>query len=280
MDKKIDSLSGGEKSRVQLAKLMVSGANFLLLDEPTNHLDIASRERVEAALEAFEGTILVISHDRYFLEKIVDRIVEVQNPILVEYPGDFSVFWRQKQETGVQVPKRPGKKRFVRKGQKKSPSMVAGNLDLETRIEEIEAEKAALEQSLENAYRTSNYKKGKQLSRELRKLEERIEVLYEYLSEDLFSLICLPVRGFKRFGQRVSQYLPGLEPDFSASWNINFRASSWISCPGARIGFFDFPATKASNLNSLTVHNRICESFEQNIHGLFGHCIFAGQRRG
>jgi len=85
---------------VQFAKLMVSGANFLLLDEPTNHLDIASREQVEEALEEFEGTLLVISHDRYFLDRVVDRIVEVVNPGLKDYPGSFSYFWEEKRKAG------------------------------------------------------------------------------------------------------------------------------------------------------------------------------------
>ena len=75
---KVGSLSGGERSRLQLALLMLSGANFLLLDEPTNNLDIASAEVLENALEDFEGTVLVISHDRYFLDQVVDRILELE----------------------------------------------------------------------------------------------------------------------------------------------------------------------------------------------------------
>ena len=70
---KIGELSGGERSRLQLALLVLSGANFLLLDEPTNNLDIASAEVLEAALDDFVGTVLVISHDRYFLDRVVDR---------------------------------------------------------------------------------------------------------------------------------------------------------------------------------------------------------------
>ncbi|MGY8824178.1 MAG: ATP-binding cassette domain-containing protein, partial [Candidatus Latescibacterota bacterium] len=94
MDQCIGTLSGGQKSRVQLAKLMAADVNFLLLDEPTNHLDIYSREHVENALEAFKGTILVISHDRYFL----DRIVEVDEKTLVDHEENFSEYWRRKKE--------------------------------------------------------------------------------------------------------------------------------------------------------------------------------------
>ena len=73
----VKNLSGGERSRLQMALLMLSKANFLLLDEPTNNLDIASAEVLEDALDEFEGSLLVISHDRYFLDRIVDRVVEL-----------------------------------------------------------------------------------------------------------------------------------------------------------------------------------------------------------
>ena len=86
----ISDLSGGERSRLQMALLMLSGANFLLLDEPTNNLDIASAEVLEEALEDFEGTVLVISHDRYFLDRVVGRVVELQAGKLTEYIGGYS----------------------------------------------------------------------------------------------------------------------------------------------------------------------------------------------
>lgn len=87
---KIVEFSGGERSRLQLALLVLSGANFLLLDEPTNNLDIASAEALEAALEEFEGTVLVISHDRYFLDRTVDRIAELADGRLTEYVGNYA----------------------------------------------------------------------------------------------------------------------------------------------------------------------------------------------
>ncbi|MCK4350019.1 MAG: ABC-F family ATP-binding cassette domain-containing protein, partial [Candidatus Krumholzibacteria bacterium] len=96
--KRIKILSGGEKSRVLLGKIIATPASFLLLDEPTNHLDIPAREAVEEALDAFEGTILVVSHDRYFLDKIVHRVVEVRDRQLVSYPGNFTDFWYARQE--------------------------------------------------------------------------------------------------------------------------------------------------------------------------------------
>ncbi len=87
---KIGLLSGGERSRLQLALLVLSGANFLLLDEPTNNLDIASAEVLENALEEFNGTVLVISHDRYFLDRTVNRIFELKDSVITEYTGGYS----------------------------------------------------------------------------------------------------------------------------------------------------------------------------------------------
>jgi ATP-binding cassette, subfamily F, member 3 len=87
---KVGSLSGGERSRLQLALLVLSGANFLLLDEPTNNLDIASAEVLENALEEFDGTVLVISHDRYFLDRTVNRIFELKDSRITEYIGGYS----------------------------------------------------------------------------------------------------------------------------------------------------------------------------------------------
>lgn len=94
----VATLSGGERSRLQMALLMLSGANFLLLDEPTNHLDIASAEVLEGALEDFAGTVLVISHDRYFLDRVVDRIVELDQGAIVEYSGSYSDYQAARRE--------------------------------------------------------------------------------------------------------------------------------------------------------------------------------------
>lgn len=93
----VSDLSGGERSRLQMALLMLSKANFLLLDEPTNNLDIPSAEVLEEALSDFEGTALIISHDRYFLDRVVDRIVELEDGMLNEYVGNYSDYQEQKQ---------------------------------------------------------------------------------------------------------------------------------------------------------------------------------------
>jgi ATP-binding cassette subfamily F protein 3 len=100
--KLVGDLSGGERSRLQLAKLMLSNANFLLLDEPTNNLDLPSCEVLENALDEFEGTVLVISHDRYFLDRVVDQTVVLEEGTLTRYPGDYTYYaeHREQQATG------------------------------------------------------------------------------------------------------------------------------------------------------------------------------------
>jgi len=97
---RVAELSGGERSRLQLAKLMLAEVNFLLLDEPTNNLDIPSCEVMEEALDEFEGTVLAISHDRYFLDRTVDRVVELDEGALVEYAGDYTYYCREKARRG------------------------------------------------------------------------------------------------------------------------------------------------------------------------------------
>jgi len=98
---KVHNLSGGERSRLQMGLLMLSGANFLLLDEPTNNLDIASAEILESSLEEFNGTVLVISHDRYFLDRVVNRIVDLNQGSLTETIGNYSDYQAAKAEGEV-----------------------------------------------------------------------------------------------------------------------------------------------------------------------------------
>jgi ATP-binding cassette subfamily F protein 3 len=96
-NQKVSSLSGGEKARLQMLKLMMGNYNFLLLDEPTNNLDIASAEVLEDALDDYTGTLLIISHDRYFLDRVVNRIVELEDGSLKEYLGNYTYYKEQKE---------------------------------------------------------------------------------------------------------------------------------------------------------------------------------------
>lgn len=103
--KEVQMLSGGEKGRVVLAKLILTNANLLILDEPTNHLDIASKEILEEALLEFEGTVLFISHDRYFINKIATRIVEMTSKELINFPGNYDHYVEQISNQKVEVKK-------------------------------------------------------------------------------------------------------------------------------------------------------------------------------
>src|SRR5699024_1669892 len=107
--KKIHTLSGGEKARVALAKLMLKKANFLILDEPTNHLDVASKEVLEGALLQFKGTILFVSHDRYFINKLADEIIELEKNGLTVYLGNYYYYREKKaeQEAILEMEKQP-----------------------------------------------------------------------------------------------------------------------------------------------------------------------------
>ncbi len=106
MEKHIDLLSGGEKARVRLAQLLVDKPNVLVLDEPTNHLDIASREALESALSGFEGTILCVSHDRYFLDQVVERLWMLTPPTMTDFDGSYSEWVRKVKEDEVEAKKK------------------------------------------------------------------------------------------------------------------------------------------------------------------------------
>jgi ATP-binding cassette subfamily F protein 3 len=98
VQKRISDLSGGERARVSLAKLMLKEANFLIFDEPTNHLDIYSKEVLENALYEYPGTILFVSHDRYFLNKIASRVLELSPDGVTNYLGNYDYYVEKKQE--------------------------------------------------------------------------------------------------------------------------------------------------------------------------------------
>jgi len=101
--KKIAVLSGGEKARVCLAKILLSPVNFLIMDEPTNHLDLVSKEALEKALEKYDGTLLIISHDRYFLDKLVNTVVEIKDGILHTYAGNYSYYLDKSENPDVAI---------------------------------------------------------------------------------------------------------------------------------------------------------------------------------
>lgn len=183
----ISELSGGERARLMLLKLMLKKANFLLLDEPTNHLDIKSREMLENALEKYQGTIFAISHDRYFINKLSSRILRLNNKTLESYDGNYSYFLEKsakipsEQKTSEVKSVSSEKEDYLLKKKNASDERKRRN-----RIEKLEAEIAITEESIAKNEQeltlpenVSDYVKCAQLTEEINELNEKLLILYE-----------------------------------------------------------------------------------------------------
>ncbi len=149
LEKPCSVLSGGEKARLGLLKIMLSGANLLLLDEPTNHLDIASREALEKALADYDGTVLAISHDRFFINKLASRIINMDNHCLTEYLGNYDYYAQKKKEqntAAAETAAAPVKKASANKLDYQARKEQAAKLrKLNTRLEKTERKIEELE---------------------------------------------------------------------------------------------------------------------------------------
>ena len=190
----IKNLSGGERSRVELAKLILSGINFLILDEPTNHLDIFAKMALEESLSAFSGTILVVSHDRYFLDKITNRIIYLEDGTHSLYEGNYSEFWMNNKlveeaaaatktsalptsgKQKYQEQKRENRKK-ERSNRKRSPQVI------ESEIETTEKRIAELDELLHQPEVFSDFEKTQQIDAEYKELSTKLESLYEEWEE-------------------------------------------------------------------------------------------------
>lgn len=168
--KKISLLSGGEKGRVSLAKLMLSKANFLLLDEPTNHLDIESKEILEEALNQYTGTVLYVSHDRYFINKTATRIMELTEHKLLSYQGNYS-YYLEKKETMEKI--------YL---DAVNPSSPEQKTESEAKINwKEQKEREAYRRKIENNYKNAE-NKIQDLEEQIEKIDEEM-ALPEYASD-------------------------------------------------------------------------------------------------
>lgn len=190
--KEISTLSGGEKARVCLTKLMLSKANFLLLDEPTNHLDIPSKEALEKALEGYDGTLFIISHDRYFINRLASRIYELTPTGMNSFGGDYSYYLEKinnRKEEPVKKAKTGGEQ------YKQNKEYESRKRKLQTRVKkaeetisELEQKGAELEKQLSDPSAAEDYQKLLELTEQLDKNNRELEAAMEEWEEALEEL--------------------------------------------------------------------------------------------
>lgn len=187
--KPVATLSGGERSRLKLCQLMAKNINLLILDEPTNHLDIMSREWIESAVEDFEGALLFVSHDRYFIDRFATRIWFLEDGKITDFKGDYQA-WLKKKEREAELRNVP---RFQPEKKPKKEKVIGGTKQIEKdlraverQIQKLEEEQAQIEQDMET-YAT-DYQKLQELTEAQTALEEQLTEAYEkweQLSEQL-----------------------------------------------------------------------------------------------
>jgi ATPase subunit of ABC transporter with duplicated ATPase domains len=179
--KKVETLSGGERTRLKLCLLMQKGVNMLILDEPTNHLDIASREWIEECIENFDGTILFVSHDRYFISRFADKVWELEDGKISTFIGGYEAY-KECKEKAVKVKIEKPVVKEKPKAQIKQPKLDSQQnekqkLKLENDISELEANIKTIESELEHT--GSDYVRLQELLQEKESMEIKLEQLYE-----------------------------------------------------------------------------------------------------
>ncbi|MGA2192699.1 MAG: ATP-binding cassette domain-containing protein [Nitrospirota bacterium] len=195
--KMVRDLSGGEKGRLAIAKTVLSGANFLVLDEPTNHLDIPSREALEEALSNFGGTVLAVSHDRFFLDRFAEKIFELSSGSLTEYCGNYSYFAQKKQAESDERATRPAKGRQAweerkllqadeRKRERDAIRKAERITGIEREIEELEAGLSETEGKLADPAFYLDVAKVNELTERYSTLKDKRDELYDLLESEVF----------------------------------------------------------------------------------------------
>ena len=192
--KKIRALSGGERGRVSLAKLMLSEANFLILDEPTNHLDITSKEILETALNAYEGTVLYVSHDRYFINRTASRILELTQQQFVNYIGNYDYYLEKKDlltpvsdTAPAATANEPSAQKLDWKQQKESQAIARKKENdlkkCEAQIEKLESRNSELDTEMAKPENATNVAKLQEIAKEQEAITAELEILYEKWEE-------------------------------------------------------------------------------------------------
>jgi ATP-binding cassette subfamily F protein 3 len=191
--KKISVLSGGEKSRLLLAKLILEENNFLILDEPTNHLDIQSKQVLEDALNDFDGTLLVVSHDRYFLDQVVEKVFELESGRIRIYPGDYTYYrWKKEEEKNTaevalslqESGKNSKNELKVEEAQRREERKKAARIaEIEDEITKLEQQKEYLVQEMSKDEVCADNERVQALSAEYQEIEQKLSYLYERWEE-------------------------------------------------------------------------------------------------
>ncbi len=185
----VSSLSGGERARIALIKLMLSGSNFLILDEPTNHLDIKSREALEEALSGYDGTMLVVSHDRYFIDKLATKIYYMENCGVKKYDGDYTYFVESKKIRNAEAVQKTkeSESKLDYKAQKQYEAEIRKLKNsiskAETEIEAAEQLVAELEEQLMLPENATDFEKSMEVTKKLEEGRAKLEELYESWEE-------------------------------------------------------------------------------------------------
>ena len=185
--REVSDLSGGEKGRLSLLKLMLSNANFLLMDEPTNHLDIDSKEVLEDAILNYEGTLFVISHDRYFLNRVTDKILELTPEGLKEYLGNYDYYLEKKNESLYEEDEEDTKtKTQIKLERKKEKELIQKERERKRQIKKLEEEITQTEKSIEEIDSLlydpdiyEDHEKIVELSQKRQELQDELDDLYE-----------------------------------------------------------------------------------------------------
>jgi ATP-binding cassette subfamily F protein 3 len=189
-EKEVSVLSGGELRRLSLATLVASGANVLILDEPTNHLDLESREVLEDALRAFEGALLLVSHDRALLDAVGTRTIAIEEGRLRSYPGGWADYLRVRDEARAGAESRtrtsPGRRNGRRRSGQAPRPAVSNNMKLRTElleraVEDAEAALARVEDELADPARWTTPERSAESTARHEDAKRRVEQLYEEL---------------------------------------------------------------------------------------------------